>query len=1093
MFKLKPIPSTLPLPIREEWDRLQQLQNDNYGLVFAVRDSYETVLKIILLSICYLLKEKDDDRFCRTLFEKQMAFGDWVNELPSTLKKSDLVMQNPVLHKYLKKLVAIYNKSGIVKWRNDFIGHGLMSNAEDQSFFDEAGQKLDLLADFLDKVPMPAEISQLDFDHLEPFMFREEGHFYLYESVSATGLIFYTDHADRKRIDKESDYFTEKRKKYTASLNVMRKDGLDKDIYLASEDEAIDGFYLTSFYKKPDYMKNWIDKILSENDRGIFLMKGGRGTGKSSFVLACDELNQHGDQKIGLKVEGEPVTVRAYYCNRIDVSGINDFVPYIQEMLKTTAEGEQFRSRQGSLPGDDAPLEKILAFYQEQYENTFGHEKLLLFIDGVDELTEKGQDILLELPDPGEMPENVYIVLTCRAEKEEVLPAVLDFTERYPFTDQVEFDLRGGNHSFLVEILKNRFDLTETEADRIAAALDDRLVALPLLEGQDKNEILKLADQAEAGVLLLTDLSKGYLDRLSLRYGKKYFQDAVRFLMTVSEATEGLTFAEISQLYAGKGPTIQELCFLRDLYPFLTEYRSYRGNVFVLSREEYRDSLQSAYHSVFSEMVRSWRMMLEVAQLDERLRADSLGQDVLLYICANLAVWRTERSGDKGFSIMEGAGKNILEKIYTLCQAVPMYDKIHREKRAFQGLFSVINTIVKMIELQKAEQKQGDLLLVCGASAIQKAVNLREMQAGKDIADGITQMIGKYPDLFPADTEERKINQAIFYGQAMVRFCEEYDEKKAEEFYGRSLACLEKLSEDDRCAEQSRQIRRALLHNYLGTKRNSEPQETLKLAKELENILEKEEPSFGTASDYVMISACYRSAGQEETAEEMLRKTCDMMEQILYRRKIGWQQLTDIHELELYFTAYWRLFQIIDDRMQTGIQNAMFWELKVAIRVMDEFISYMIGISQQGSSCFDMMRLNFMMTAALLRNSLTAKMTNIGLPGVRLRNHTWVSEAELKEESYKIVGILEESYRKLLKNRIAVNKIDAMFNLMNCACIYAGFGDSERGVEMLQKVISEFLPANGQEEQVYQILERKLTELQGKSRLEISNSSAQVK
>ena len=27
MFKLKPIPSTLPLPIREEWDRLQQLQN----------------------------------------------------------------------------------------------------------------------------------------------------------------------------------------------------------------------------------------------------------------------------------------------------------------------------------------------------------------------------------------------------------------------------------------------------------------------------------------------------------------------------------------------------------------------------------------------------------------------------------------------------------------------------------------------------------------------------------------------------------------------------------------------------------------------------------------------------------------------------------------------------------------------------------------------------------------------------------------------------------------------------------------------------------------------------------------------------------
>lgn len=1077
MFKLKPILSTLPLPIREEWDRLQQLQGDNYGLVFAVRDSYETVLKILLLSICYLLKEKDDDRFCRTLFEKQMSFGDWINELPSTLKKSDLVMQNPALHKYLKKLVAFYNKSGIVKWRNNFIGHGLMSNAEDQSFFDEVRQKLDQLADFLNPDTIPAEISQFDFDHLEPFMFREEGHFYLYESASATGLIFYTDHADRKRINKESDYFAEKRKKYTASLNVMCKGRLDKDVYLASEDEAVDGFYLTSFYKKPDYMKNWIDKILSENDRGVFLMKGGRGTGKSSFVLACDELNQHGDQKIGLKVEGEPVTVRAYYCNRIDVSGINDFVPYIQEMLKTTPEGEQFRSRQGSLPGDDVPLEKILAFYQEQYENIFGHEKLLLFIDGVDELTEKGQDILLELPDPGEMPENVYIVLTCRAEKEEVLPAVLDFTERYPFMDQVEFDLRGENHSFLVEILKNRFDLTETEADRIAAALDDRLVALPLLEGQDKNEILKLADQAEAGVLLLTDLSKGYLDRLSLRYGKKYFQEAVRFLMAVSEATEGLTFAEISQLYAGKGPTIQELCFLRDLYPFLTEYRSYRGNVFVLSREEYRDSLQSAYHSIFSEMVRSWRVMLEAVQMNEGLMADMFGQDVLLYICANLAVWQTERRGDDDFSI-EKSGKNILEKIYMLCQAVPMYDKIHREKRAFQGLSSVINTIVKMIELQKAEQKQGDLLLVCGGSAIQKAVNLREMQAGKDIAEGITQMIDQYPGLFSADTAERKINQAVFYGQAMVRFCEEYEERKAEEFYGRALECLEKLSEDDGCAEQSRQIRRILLHNYLGTKRNSEPQETLKLAKELENILEKEALSFGAVSDYVMIAACYRSAGQGEKAEEILRKTCDMMEQILHNRKIQWKQLTDIHELELYFTAYWRLFQIIDDRMQTELQNVMFWELKVAVQVMDKFISYMIGISQQGNFCFDMMRLNFMMTAALLRNSLAAKMTNTGLPEVWLRNHTRVSEADLKEEAYKIVGILEESYRKLLKNGVAVNKIDAMFNLMNCACVYAGFGEPDRGAELLQKVISAFSTANRQEEQVYQILKNKLTELQ---------------
>ena len=42
----------LPEPIRKELERIQKLEGEPYGLVFAVRDLYETVLKVICLAIC---------------------------------------------------------------------------------------------------------------------------------------------------------------------------------------------------------------------------------------------------------------------------------------------------------------------------------------------------------------------------------------------------------------------------------------------------------------------------------------------------------------------------------------------------------------------------------------------------------------------------------------------------------------------------------------------------------------------------------------------------------------------------------------------------------------------------------------------------------------------------------------------------------------------------------------------------------------------------------------------------------------------------------------------------------------------------------
>ena len=59
------------------------------------------------------------------------------------------------------------------------------------------------------------------------------------------------------------------------------------------------------------------------------------------------------------------------------------------------------------------------------------------------------------------------------------------------------------------------------------------------------------------------------------------------------------------------------------------------------------------------------------------------------------------------------------------------------------------------------------------------------------------------------------------------------------------------------------------------------------------------------------------------------------------------------------------------------------------------------------------------------------------------------------------------------------NKIDGMFNRMNCACVYAGFGEYEKAVSLLEYIIDFYHPENQQENMVHNTLRRKLAEIKG--------------
>lgn len=1075
------LPSDLPFPIILEFDRLKTIKSGGYGMVFAVRDLYETTLKVVCLSVCYLMEADGDDSFCEILFsDKQMSFGDWVNALPSSLRKSAYSSGHPAVKNYLKKLCSFYNTTDIVRWRNDFIGHGLMSNPEDEDFFADVDDRINRLIDFLKNSAMPQEILSIDYADAAPFFFQEAGECYIYESVNQCGEVFYTNQSARRRTVRDIPYVRAKRKKYFAQTGVTQRDKLwEQEVYLSSGDEALDGYYLTDHYKKPDYMADWLNGCIRNNPCGVFLMQGARGTGKSSFSLACDELDQHGNQKIKISADGRKVSVRTYYCNRIDISNINDFGSYLSAVFGMLKNGDIIRHRGDALPRATDGLADFLAFYREQYRKFAegDREKLLLIIDGIDELKPKGWDILRLIAECTKMPEGIYILLTCRSDAEQIPPVIADFLNHFCFTDRVDFDRRAENHVFMAGMIKEKLQTGQAEADRIASAFDDRLTVLPLLSGLSKDELDLIIGQQEDGRVSMEELAKAYLTKLELCYGRDYFAEFIRFIMVISEAEEGLTLNEISVMAFAHDITLREICFLKDASPLLQEFRSYRGNLYFVPREEYRNLLRGTYAEHFTALLGEWKAQLKnFDNADGRVFTETM-KDVMLYYAAYLAKLQHLYHVYRQLAADDEETYKLSMNIYEVCHMTGLSDLVHRRMRALRGYATVETTLEDMMERGAEDERITVLILESASDAIYFAVNLREMDYAADVIERLERCIDNRRDRFYNDKSDIRFCLIRFYSCAMIRYCEAYDDQMAKRYYRKAAEALDSADLEDPVFKiRFQKIRSTLAHNYLGVLRNQDPASILQKAEAFLEEVKRRPVSFSRVNEQMMAAMCFKSAAQYDRSLALLSDTCEMAEEILEDRGMFWRDMLDPEEQIIYMSVYWRRIQGMNDEMKKSPDAASFAEMKTAIGVLDEFIGCTIKASQLGYGHLDFIRINMMTTAALLRNMIAYK---AGVFRSRKDRISWAPAEDIeryREEAFSAVKIIMTAYENLDKAHVRYNRIDAVFNQMNCACIYAGFGEMGRAVELLEGILSGFVPENEQERMVYGILENKLLE-----------------
>lgn len=467
-------------------------QNDLswYAAIFAVKDSYEILVKYSCLTVASLgFNNGDDDIFkIFTDPECSMSLGDWTNDVLNAVKGSEFVKNDSILSSYFAGLSKLFHDTRIVSWRNDTLGHGVAKFVPDKEMIDDIIKKKDLIFAFTSSHSSAIEFfaecnDDKHYTERVPFiMWEDKGgtasgnkNALLFDSMDKTGRCKYLDVTSRGRVNRENSVFKDKRRKFHGNLNITDSESATDYGYDSSIDTMLAAFHQTTSYEKPAYLKDCIQTWLKNYPSVTFLIYSGRGTGKSSFVYACDEL-QHdkGEQKIKLLYNDKKVAVRAYYANRTEMLAPDEAERYIIETLETTSDDTHIRLRGIAINKFvKMPLAEKVAEYYKYYHKT-GIDKLIIFIDGLDELNDTKADILRCIPNGADVVDGIYFICMCRSQEEGIPAIVSTYCNTISFTDIKSYNRTQENAVVLKDFLKRELNLTEADARQLSIKLDYR-------------------------------------------------------------------------------------------------------------------------------------------------------------------------------------------------------------------------------------------------------------------------------------------------------------------------------------------------------------------------------------------------------------------------------------------------------------------------------------------------------------------------------------------------------------------------------------------------------------------------------------------
>lgn len=646
-----------PFIISKEYDRLHYLleQNKLYGVMFQIKDLFEVVLKfaiIIKMSIVCNDKKRENDtnEIISKFFEKALTLGDWQNIANLFVKLENNT--NCSINNILKDLVSIYEKNKIVKWRNDNIGHGALVFDDTKEFKCELEKMIKLVKSHFDKCNNDYIKLKFTYENenenekksillkgcnLDAESLKSEGKLFFYNEatkceikdfmkVEKNGVYFFDSYFIRKKEIKMLDYVNAKqliiKSRYMEELyrdvskNIAIGENLNSnfndDTYFASEEEVIDLIDRSEEIIEPKYLKDWLEKRLEKDSKGLYLMQMEEGMGKTTFARMLDPHSKK-------KIKFADVTIRNYYINNVYSHKVDIFKNnIIEELILNDDMTDSIKGNISRFTNDEAISQKkqfsnIIEAFRKIYQKKYNKKKLLIIIDGVDEIPNmENKNILDFIPNYEELQENVYILITSRVEVENTMH-INSKLDHIKFNDKLlvyRYD-----ESYL-EVLKKyiieKLHITSTtEISEILKKADNKFIYIRPVEYILKN---KSMNNENIGKL---NIYREFLEILQANYHDKYFEKVIDLLIVLSIVREPLSMKEMSYLINGSEPDFKFLAYITDINCLIKKERSYRGTIISLSHSSIRDYIVLSYKQKLDNIIKEWIDQVKNMQLEE--------------------------------------------------------------------------------------------------------------------------------------------------------------------------------------------------------------------------------------------------------------------------------------------------------------------------------------------------------------------------------------------------------------------------------------------------------------------------------------------
>lgn len=616
----------VPSVIGLQYERLRDLlkADELYGAQIKVKDIYEIEIKFLVLII--LSEAFNNDKIKQIyaphiyeLMKSNPSLGTWLALAKQLYQLNDSVI-SPI-YKILKSLIEYDNKEHIVAWRNANIGHGFLMLESEISFQDSLKEKIEsLVNNFINNLDLYSEVRlctklnnvlidvndknilENDLDDVnELFILVENRELKLIPLIQCykSSVYFFDSYIVKKAMTKylassTNDKYTLLEKKLSDMFSSVKillhidlvDNAADEGLFIEENIKRVDELVTPSIFFRYDFINKHINEWLKNYNNGNFLIEMKAGMGKTTFVKMADQLSYNNFQI------GEDILCRAFYINSIYGYSKEYFINSLTNSLLETNSGEHITGNlpQINLYSKDAKYEfaQKINFIFRYYKQKLGIKKLVIFIDGLDEIPYSVDSTIADIiPTASDLDIGIYFIFTSRLISDDI-----SLFTKNKVLDQLNFQaqLCVNTKTDVFNEYKGNLFKSITKQSIISADDASRLIELSNNNALELQYLISLYN--DLGASIFNDASDRntfidfYWSSIRALFGENYYKELLNVVKLLSFTPIPISIKNIAELLGESNITFKLQAFINTLKHWITSIRTGQDTLLQITRPE---------------------------------------------------------------------------------------------------------------------------------------------------------------------------------------------------------------------------------------------------------------------------------------------------------------------------------------------------------------------------------------------------------------------------------------------------------------------------------------------------------------------------